>query len=151
LIIFQRYHGTMAADQFHRTSPLRPLPIRILRVFIGLAFIAGFAWLLSQIPYGIFREERARAMGERMVHAEVFSKRTIPDEDGDLHVISYRYHDSDGIERIGVANMPASLWKRLQKGSRVPVYYARSKPELSRVKYMIEPEFQKKLRIWLRD
>lgn len=127
------------------------MPIRLLRYAVGLAFIAGFVWLLSLVPYDIFREEKARAMGERMVYATVFNKKTVPDENGPLLVISYRYFDSDGIERIGVANMPEGLWKRIRKGSKVPVFYARSKPELSRVKYMVEPKFQKTLRGWLND
>ncbi|WP_147822127.1 DUF3592 domain-containing protein [Salidesulfovibrio onnuriiensis] len=141
----------MTADQFHRTSPVRPLPVRLFRYALGLAFTAGFVWLLTQIPYDIFRQERARAMGERLVHATVFEKKAVPDQDGTLLVISYRYYDLSGVEYIGVANMPEVLWKRLQKGSKVPVYYARSKPQLSRVRYMIEPEFQKRLRDWLRD
>lgn len=141
----------MAAERFHRLQRRPSLPIRILRILTGVAFTAGFIWLLYQIPYDIFREERARAMGERQVSALVFEKKLVEDVDGDLHIISYRYYDSDGVERIGVANMPRDLWKRLQKGSRVPVFYARSLPTLSRVKYMIEPEFQRTLRGWLAD
>lgn len=122
-----------------------------MRIATGFIVTALICYALSTIPYEILREERTRVLGEQKSKGLIFSKRIEPDADGELHLITFRYADVDGVEHIGMANMPAIRWEQLNRGDLVTIFFARANPTLVRVQYMIEPAFQVKLRNWLKN
>jgi hypothetical protein len=149
-LLLAGYCSAMFGDRYHKSGPPRTKAVRIMRIALGFAGTALIIWALSSLPYDTFREERIRALGEHSTRGVVFSKRTEPDSDGPLYLITYRYSDMEGIEHVGMANLPRDRWQRLNKGDRIKVFFARANPALSRAQFMIEPAFQIKLRQWIR-
>lgn len=130
---------------------MRPASVRIFRAAVGLAVTIAAIWLISLVPYEMLREERARAFGEIRTTGQVVSKKIQEDDGEPLYLIKYKYFDLDGLRRTGMANMPQRWWKQFRRGSAVTVYFARSRPTLSRIRHMVEPKSQVWLRNWLRD
>lgn len=124
------------------------LPVKLLRILIGLVAIALIVLTLYHVPYDILREERFRLYGEAATNGMVISIRTVAVKAHDERfAIDYKYIDQDGFRREASAAVPYTVWRGVCPGDRIEVFYALSRPGLSRVRGEIEPAFQ----VWLRD
>jgi len=122
---------------------------KLLRIVVAVVALAGVFFALYSVPYGVLREERVRMFGERRTSGlvlETFTD-TGADDPSDRYGIEYKYVDPDGYAHTSFAKLPLDAWRHYRPGSPIPVFYAASRPELSRVAGEIEPEFQ----LWLRE
>lgn len=138
-------------------DPSRSVSVRLkkaVQLFLAIGLTLLFLWLLYKVPYQMLREERIRILGETYTSGEVLSKaqsKTTSKYETPWYTITFRYVDDDGYARTARAVMQEEVWRRLQPGSVVQVWFARAKPDLVRVKGMVESEMQVMLRNWLQD
>ena len=120
-----------------------------LRRSLGAITIIAIIWAFYSIPYDILREERFRVFGEERTTGLVLAveaDKTAPNPN-DRFYIKYKYVDPDGFAHTTIAPLPHDIWQKFYPGSRVVVFYARSRTRLARIPGEIQPPFQ----IWLHN
>ena len=120
------------------------------RWVVGLIVIGLFLWALTQIPYGIIRQERFRIFGETRTTGVVLAKKILPEgmpRARTRWLVAYKYRDKDGFVRSGTAFFHEAQWQKLERGSMIVVWYPDTQPSLARTEGEVEPPFQK----WLRE
>jgi len=134
---------------FSGSRPKRSPLQKFLRIVAAALILAAAFLALYNIPYDVLRQERVRLYGERRTSGlvlETFTDTGAPSP-GDRYGIKYKYVDPDGYAHTAVARLALDDWRQYRPGSPVPVYYAVSWTDLSRIPGEIEPHFQ----TWLRE
>ncbi|MBU1247334.1 MAG: hypothetical protein KKB70_01440 [Proteobacteria bacterium] len=129
------------------SPPSRPSLSRRLRRLLAVLLTGLVLWLLTQVPYGIIRQERIRAFGETPAMATVVEVTAREGNAGRRYLATYRYIGPDGMARLRNAPFPLKAWRTLAPGSRIVVYYATGEPNISRARLELEVPFQ----VWLRQ